>query len=71
MKEEQKSKPFFICRNCKGPIEEDDEFCEPEISEEMTEIFCTPDCAQDFYFEQMRSHPISFEELAKRYPDGK
>jgi hypothetical protein len=61
-------KQFFKCRYCKGPIDEESE---PEFSQELTEVFCDPDCANSHYFEVMRSIPISLEELQKRYPDGK
>lgn len=40
---------------------------EIEHSQWLNEFFCSPDCAQDRYFEYMESTPVDFENTL---PDG-
>ena len=40
---------------------------EVEHSAWINEFFCSPDCAQDKYFEYMESTPVDFE---NKLPDG-
>jgi len=45
----------LTCKNC--GVELNDKM-ELEYSQTATELFCSPDCAKDFYFEYMGSSPI-------------
>lgn len=45
----------MICKNC--DVELTDKM-ELEYSQTASEIFCSPDCAKNFYFEYMGSSPI-------------
>lgn len=43
------------CKNC---LKELTENMEVEYSDEINEFFCDPACAQDYYFDVMRSGPV-------------
>ena len=52
------------CDNCKKELTESMEL---EHSEEKNEVYCSPDCARDRYFDHMRSGLITLEEAKERY----
>lgn len=46
-----------ICGNCKKPLTA---LMEIEYSRHLTEYFCGPECATDFYFSYLESAPVDF-----------
>jgi len=48
------------CKFCKKPLTTNMQL---EYSEEISEIFCSPDCAITYYFEYMRSKLIEIADL--------
>lgn len=50
------------CDRCEKAFTENMEL---ERSDEHSEIYCSPDCATDAYFEYALSHPITFGEMQK------
>lgn len=55
---------IVVCKRCKKEITTD---MEVEYSRECCEIFCSPDCAIDYYFDYMGSTPLDFDNLPKGY----
>ncbi|RPF43368.1 hypothetical protein EDD70_2332 [Hydrogenoanaerobacterium saccharovorans] len=50
---------IVTCKTCKQALTDKMEL---EYSQEATELFCSPNCAMDFYFNRMESKPVTFEE---------
>ena len=50
------------CSNCNKTLTKEMEI---EYSAWLTEYFCSPNCAEDKYFDYMLSVPIDFENLPK------
>ncbi len=54
------------CKRCKKILTKDMEL---EYSQHCTELFCSPDCAMDYYFNYLESKPVSFTEARELVGD--
>lgn len=57
------SEYLTVCAHCEKKLTPDMEL---EFSDWYSEVFCCPDCARDFYFENAGSLPITWEDLQKK-----
>ena len=53
---------FMRCGNCGKKITKKMEI---EYSRDFTNVFCCPDCATTFYYEQAESRPVDYDEAVE------
>lgn len=61
------TKPKFVCKNCRKPLTAKMEL---EWSAHICEVYCSPDCATDRYYNYLGSRPVTLKEIRAAQPEG-